>query len=108
MPAITNIEDLRRIYRRRVPKMFYDYAESGSWTEQTFRENVSDFADIRLRQRIARDMDNRSTATTMLGEEVSKVRPTLLLDCRHDPFINELFPLSPAVVATFTICPSTR
>lgn len=53
MPVITNIEDLKRIYRRRVPRMFYDYAESGSWTEQTFRENTSDFDEIRLRQRVA-------------------------------------------------------
>ncbi len=71
MPVITEIEDLKRIYKRRVPKMFYDYAESGSWTEQTFRENVSDFSLIRLRQRIARDMAGRSTATQMLGQDVS-------------------------------------
>ncbi|MCU4654830.1 alpha-hydroxy-acid oxidizing protein [Roseibacterium sp. SDUM158016] len=69
MPVITNIEDLHRIYRRRVPKMFYDYAESGSWTEQTFRENVSDFADIRLRQRIAVDMAGRSTRAKMVGQD---------------------------------------
>ena len=71
MPVITEIEDLKRIYKRRVPKMFYDYAESGSWTEQTFRENVSDFSLIRLRQRIARDMEGRSTATRMLGQDVA-------------------------------------
>jgi L-lactate dehydrogenase (cytochrome) len=71
MPVITEIADLKRLYRRRVPKMFYDYAESGSWSEQTFRENVSDFAEIRLRQRIAVDMDNRSTKTTMAGQEVA-------------------------------------
>ena len=71
MPAITNIEDLKRIYRRRVPKMFYDYAESGSWTEQTFRENTSDFDKIRLRQRIAVDMSNRTTASQMIGEDVA-------------------------------------
>ncbi|MGR3512922.1 MAG: alpha-hydroxy acid oxidase [Paracoccaceae bacterium] len=71
MPVITEIADLKRIYRRRVPKMFYDYAESGSWTEQTFRENTSDFNDIRLRQRIAVDMANRSTATQMLGQDVA-------------------------------------
>ena len=71
MPVITEIEDLRRIYRRRVPKMFYDYAESGSWTEQTFRENSSDFDLIRLRQRVAVDMDGRSTASRMIGEDVS-------------------------------------
>jgi L-lactate dehydrogenase (cytochrome) len=62
MPVITEIEDLKRIYKRRVPKMFYDYAESGSWTEQTFRENSSDFDEIRLRQRIAVDMAGRTTA----------------------------------------------
>ncbi|WP_341862635.1 alpha-hydroxy acid oxidase [Gymnodinialimonas sp. 57CJ19] len=71
MADITEIEDLKRIYKRRVPKMFYDYAESGSWTEQTFRENSSDFDLIRLRQRIARDMTGRSTASEMLGQHVS-------------------------------------
>ncbi|NNL19163.1 MAG: alpha-hydroxy-acid oxidizing protein [Boseongicola sp.] len=71
MPVITEIADLKRIYKRRVPKMFYDYAESGSWTEQTFRENTSDFDKIRLRQRIAKDMDNRSTKSQMMGEDVS-------------------------------------
>jgi L-lactate dehydrogenase (cytochrome) len=71
MPVITEIEDLRRIYKRRVPKMFYDYTESGSWTEQTFRENSSDFDLLRLRQRVAVDMDGRSTASTLIGEEVS-------------------------------------
>ena len=71
MPVITEIADLKRIYKRRVPKMFYDYAESGSWSEQTFRENTSDFDKIRLRQRIAMDMDNRSTSSEMVGEEVS-------------------------------------
>ena len=58
MPVITNIDDLKRIHERRVPRMFYDYAESGSWTEQTFRANTSDFADILLRQRVAIDMSN--------------------------------------------------
>lgn len=71
MPVITNINDLKRIHRRRVPKMFYDYAESGSWTEQTFRENTSDFDQIRLRQRVAVDMSGRSTATKMIGEDVA-------------------------------------
>lgn len=71
MPVITEINDLKRIYRRRVPKMFYDYAESGSWTEQTFRENTSDFDKIRLRQRVAVDMTNRSTATNMIGEDAA-------------------------------------
>ncbi len=71
MPPITNIYDLKKIYERRVPRMFYDYCESGSWTEQTFRENVSDFDKIRLRQRIAVDMTGRSTATQMIGQDVA-------------------------------------
>ncbi|MBP1807539.1 alpha-hydroxy acid oxidase [Rubellimicrobium aerolatum] len=71
MPIITNIDDLRRLHRRRAPRMFYDYCESGSWTEQTFRDNVSDFAQIRLRQRVAVDMSDRTTASTMLGEPVA-------------------------------------
>lgn len=71
MPVVTNIEDLRRIYERRTPRMFYDYAESGSWTEQTFRENTSDFKHIRLKQRVAVDMSGRSTRSTMIGEDVA-------------------------------------
>ena len=71
MPVITTIEDLRQIHRRRAPRMFWDYCESGSWTEQTFRDNVSDFAKIRLRQRVAVDMSNRTTASTMIGQPVS-------------------------------------
>lgn len=71
MPVITNVDDLKRIYKRRVPKMFYDYAESGSYTEQTFRENTSDFDLLRLRQRVAIDMTGRSTATQMIGQDVS-------------------------------------
>ena len=70
MPVITNIQDLKDIYVRRVPKMFYDYAESGSWSEQTFRENTSDFDQIRLRQRVAVDMTNRSLETDMIGQKV--------------------------------------
>ena len=71
MPIITSIEDLKRIYRRRVPQMFYDYAESGSWTEQTFRDNVTDFEQLRLRQRVAVDMTGRSTASKMIGQNVA-------------------------------------
>ena len=71
MPVITNIADLKQIYRRRVPKMFYDYAESGSWTEQTFRENTTDFDKIYLRQRVAIDMTGRSTASQMIGQDVA-------------------------------------
>lgn len=71
MPVITCIDDLKKIYKRRVPRMFYDYAESGSWTEKTFRENTTDFDDIYLRQRVAVDMSGRSTASQMIGEDVA-------------------------------------
>ncbi|MGB0799724.1 MAG: alpha-hydroxy acid oxidase, partial [Planktomarina sp.] len=67
----TTIQDLKDIYVRRVPRMFYDYCESGSWTEQTFRENTSDFGQLRLRQRVAVDMSNRTTATKMIGQDVA-------------------------------------
>lgn len=70
MPVITTIDDLRRMHKRRAPKMFYDYCESGSWTEQTFRENTSDFDKIRLRQRIAVDMSDRTLASTLIGQDV--------------------------------------
>ena len=71
MTVITNIQDLKDMYHRRVPKMFYDYCESGSWTEQTFRENTSDFDQLRLRQRVAVDMTGRSTASEMIGQKVA-------------------------------------
>lgn len=71
MPVITEIEDLKRLYKRRVPKMFYDYAETGSWTQQTFTDNCSDFDEIRLRQRVAVDMAGRSTASKMVGIDVA-------------------------------------
>ncbi|WP_243614671.1 alpha-hydroxy acid oxidase [Shimia aestuarii] len=71
MPVITCIDDLKRLHERRTPRMFFDYCESGSWTEQTFRENTSDFDKIYLRQRVAVDMSGRSTATQMIGQDVS-------------------------------------
>ncbi|MCF8512165.1 MAG: alpha-hydroxy-acid oxidizing protein [Rhodobacteraceae bacterium] len=71
MPVITCIDDLKAIYAKKTPKMFYDYAESGSYTEQTFRENVTDFSKIRLRQRVARDLTGRSTESTIIGEKVA-------------------------------------
>ncbi len=69
--AITNIEDLRVLAQKRVPRMFYDYADSGSWTEGTYRANESDFQPIKFRQRVAIDMDNRSTVSTMVGQPVA-------------------------------------
>lgn len=71
MHVITCIDDLKQIYKRRVPKMFYDYAETGSWTEQTFRENTSDFQELKFRQKIAVNMEGRSTASTMIDENVT-------------------------------------
>jgi L-lactate dehydrogenase (cytochrome) len=71
MPVITCIDDLKKIYRRRTPRMFYDYAESGSYTESTFRANSDDFQRIKLRQKVAVDMSGRSTASTLIGEKVA-------------------------------------
>ena len=71
MAIITEINDLKKIYKNRVPKMFFDYCETGSWTEQTFKENSTDFEKIRLRQRVAVNMDGRSTQSKMLGRDVT-------------------------------------
>jgi len=86
MSVITNIEDLRILAQQRVPRMFYDYADSGSWTESTYRANESDFRKIKLRQRVAVDMDSRSTATTMVGVDVRMpvaIAPTGLTGMQH-------------------------
>jgi L-lactate dehydrogenase (cytochrome) len=86
MPVITTIEDLRVLAQRRVPRMFYDYADSGSWTEGTYRANEADFARILLRQRVAVNMENRSTRTTMVGQEVAMpvaIAPTGLTGMQH-------------------------
>jgi L-lactate dehydrogenase (cytochrome) len=72
MPApITCVEDLRVLAKRRVPRMFYDYADSGAWTESTYRANETDFQGIHLRQRVAIDFSNRRLATTMVGQPVA-------------------------------------
>jgi len=86
MTVITCIEDLRVLAERRVPRMFYDYADSGSWTESTYRANESDFQRIKLRQRVAVDMDNRTLATTMVGVPVRMpvaIAPTGLTGMQH-------------------------
>lgn len=86
MSIITNIEDLRRLAQRRVPRMFYDYADSGAWTESTYRANESDFQRIKFRQRILIDMENRSTRTTMIGQDVAMpvaIAPTGLTGMQH-------------------------
>jgi len=71
LTVITNIEDLRVLHQKRAPKMFYDYADSGSWTESTYRANESEFSKIKFRQRVAVNIDNRSIASKMLGNTVS-------------------------------------
>ena len=86
MPVITNIEDLRVLHERRVPRMFYDYVDSGSWSESTYRANERDFRDITLRQRVAVDMSGRTIASTMIGEPVSMpvaLAPTGLTGMQH-------------------------
>jgi L-lactate dehydrogenase (cytochrome) len=84
--VITNIEDLRVLAQKRVPRMFYDYADSGSWTESTYRANESDFDKILLRQRVAVNIANRSTRTTMIGQDVAMpvaIAPTGLTGMQH-------------------------
>lgn len=71
MPAITCIEDLRLLAKKRVPKAFYDYADSGSYTEGTYRANSDDFKKLRIRQRVAVNIDNRSTAASLIGQDVT-------------------------------------
>ena len=71
MSVICNIEDLQRLARRRVPRMFYDYADSGAWSESTYRANEADLASLRLRQRVGIDMSDRSLASEMIGQPVS-------------------------------------
>ncbi len=71
MAAITTIDDLKRLAKRRVPKMFYDYADSGSYTESTYHDNEAAYGRYRLRQRVARNIDNRSLKTQMIGRDVA-------------------------------------
>ena len=86
MPVITNIEDLRVLAAKRVPRMFYDYADSGSWTEGTYRANEADFQRIKLRQRVAVNMENRSTAVRMVGIDAAMpvaIAPVGLTGMQH-------------------------
>ena len=86
LSKITCIEDLRQVAECRVPRMFYDYADSGSWTEGTYRANESDFHAIKFRQRVAVNMEGRSTATTMVGQQASMpvcIAPVGLTGMQH-------------------------
>ena len=83
---ITCVEDLRLLAEKRVPRMFYDYADSGSWTEGTYRANESDFAGIKLRQRVAVNMEHRSLKSTMAGQDVAMpvaLAPVGLVGMQH-------------------------
>ena len=84
--VITTIEDLRVLAQKRVPRMFYDYADSGSWTESTYRANEADFVPIKFRQRVAVNLEGRSTATQMIGQNVAipvAIAPTGLTGMQH-------------------------
>jgi L-lactate dehydrogenase (cytochrome) len=86
LSTMTCIEDLRAVYERRVPRMFYDYADSGSWTEGTYRANEADFAPIKLRQRVAVNMEGRTTATAMAGQQAKMpvaIAPVGLTGMQH-------------------------
>lgn len=86
MPTITNIEDLRALAEKRVPRMFYDYADSGSYTEGTYRANEADFGKIKLRQRVAVNMENRTLRTKMIGIDSAMpvaIAPTGLTGMQH-------------------------
>lgn len=86
MTVITNIEDLRRLAQSRVPRMFYDYADSGSWSESTYRANSEDFQGIQFRQRVAVNMEGRTTASQMIGQDVAMpvaLAPTGLTGMQH-------------------------
>ena len=86
MTIITHIEELRVLAKKRVPRMFYDYADSGSWTEGTYRSNEADFQKILLRQRVAFNMEGRTTRTTMLGQDVAMpvaIAPTGMMGMQH-------------------------
>jgi L-lactate dehydrogenase (cytochrome) len=86
LAKVTCIEDLRVVAKRRVPRMFYDYVDSGSWTEATYRANEDDFKSIKLRQRVARNLEHRSIRTTMVGLDVSMpvaIAPTGLTGMQH-------------------------
>ena len=86
MPVITCVEDLRRLAAKRVPRMFYDYADAGSWTESTYRANESDFQQIKFRQRVAVNMEGRSVATKMIGIDAAMpvaLAPTGLTGMQH-------------------------
>ena len=86
MTVITHIDDLKQLAKKRVPKMFFEYADSGSYTQSTYRANEDDFQKIKLRQRVAINMEGRSTASTMVGQQVNMpvaIAPTGMTGMQH-------------------------
>ncbi len=71
LDKICSVEDFRTLARKRVPRMFYDYADAGSWTESTYHQNERDLRSIHFRQRVGIDITNRNTTTTLAGEDVT-------------------------------------
>jgi L-lactate dehydrogenase (cytochrome) len=112
MAPITSIEDLRRLHRRRVPKMFYDYVDSGSWTESTYRANEEDLQTLKLRQRVAVNLEHRSLRATMAGQDARMpvaLAPTGLTGMQypdgeiHAALAAEKFGV-PFILSTMSIC----
>src|SRR5260221_5304116 len=106
MPVITCIEDLRQLAQKRVPRMFYDYADCGSWTEGTYRANERDFDAIRLRQRVALDVEKRNLATTMAGIDVAMpgaLGPPGVVRMQHPRGRNPFARAAPEVLVAFTL-----
>ena len=86
MTDILCVEDYRKLAKKRVPKMFYEYADGGSWNEETYRANSDDLKDIKFRQRVAVDISDRSTKMKLLGQEYSMpvaLAPVGLLGMQH-------------------------
>src|ERR1700688_3954977 len=86
MKTITSIEDLRDLAHRRVPRAFFDYADSGSYNEETLRANRADLEAIKLKQRVLVDVSSRSLETTIVGQKVAApliLAPVGLLGMQH-------------------------
>ncbi len=108
MPVITNVEDLRQLARRRIPRALFDYVDRGSYDEISYRANSDELKAIRFRQRVLIDASNRSLATTMLGENVSMpvaIAPTGLTGLLHGN--GEMLAAHAAEAAGIRYCLST-
>src|ERR1700683_3551064 len=107
MKHITCIEDLRQLHMRRVPKAFFDYADRGSYSEDTLRANRADLEAIKLRQRILVDVSKRALSTTILGEPASMpliLAPVGLLGMQHGDGEIAACRAAQAAGVSFTLC----